>query len=188
MAGCSVSPQDQLLSVSQIAQQANPQTTPQPAGTAANQQTAPASPAKLISVSDIAKNGVPDDTATQPAIQPHDKSAVAQGMADEGVTDYKPGQGIPFGHSGVGMRTGDITPSQAGEGLATIGAVAGATVLPEVVAGAKALVPAATKGLGAVTAWAEAHPILARAVYEGIKGAVWYKTLKTISRVGNAGE
>lgn len=55
-------------------------------------------------------------------------------------------------------------------------------------AGVPALLPAATKGAVAVGAWAEAHPILARLVYEGIKGAAWYKLLKKAATIGSAGK
>lgn len=44
--------------------------------------------------------------------------------------------------------------------------------------GGKALIPALTRGVTAIGEWAEAHPITAKLIYEGIKGATWYKILK----------
>jgi hypothetical protein len=79
------------------------------------------------------------------------------------------------------QKTEGETGAKAGalSGFATIGSIVGGS---ELLAGAKALVPAATRGVMAIGEWAEAHPILARMVYEGVKGAAWYKTLKTIGK------
>lgn len=107
------------------------------------------------------------DAAFGSAAPPADNSAVAQAMADEGVSDYKPGQGIPFGHYGVGMRTGDITPSQAEHGAEGIGAVALPGVLGEVgnlLHGAGEAAPRATQALKLVTQWAKTNPFKAYAL------------------------
>lgn len=79
-------------------------------------------------------------------------------------------------------------PEQQGKlaGAAAIGA-AGSVAPMAVKAGAAALLPAATKGVVAIGDWAEAHPIMARLVYEGIKGAAWYKLIKKAANIGSAG-
>jgi hypothetical protein len=75
-------------------------------------------------------------------------------------------------------------PDQQGKLVAAAAIGAGGAAIS---AGVPALLPAATKGVVAIGNWAEAHPILARLVYEGIKGAAWYKLIKKASDIGNAG-
>lgn len=121
--------------------------------------------------------------AGNPAITPTPGTGVVgEQMAEEGVSDYKPGQGLPFGHYGVGMRTGDITPSQAEHGAEAIGTAATLGSAVEIHAalnaGFKALVPALTAGTVAVGEWATAHPMAAKAIYH---------TLRTILQAGAFG-
>jgi hypothetical protein len=92
-----------------------------------------------------------------------------------------------------------LTPEQKGDvesgraaGAVSVPVVAGSMIgtneaVGALTAGGKALLPALTSGITAIGAWAEAHPVTAKLIYEGIKGAGWYKLLKTASRVGNAG-
>lgn len=97
------------------------------------------------------------------------QSATAQAMQQQGVQNYKPGQGLPFGHYGTGgMTTGDITPDQAKGGALTIGGVALGAAAPSIVgAGAKALTPAVIKA----GQWAARNPQLAKILVEAAGGA-----------------
>ena len=69
------------------------------------------------------------------------------------------------------------------------GAAAGATavapaVLPSAVAaGAGALAPALTRGVVGVTAWAAAHPVAAKVIWEGLKVAIMGTAAGTAARI-----
>lgn len=120
--------------------------------------------------------------APLPGEVPSSSGVVAQQMAQEGVTDYKPGQGLPYPRLG-GIRSSDITPSQAAGGAQTIAGVAGATALPAVIgAGARAALPYVVQAGN----WAEANPMLAKILLEGAKmtglGTAIYKGLKKATK------
>lgn len=109
------------------------------------------------------------------------QSATAQEMQSQGVSNYQPGRGLPFGHYGTGMTTGDITPTQAKGGALAIAGTAGAAALPAAVnAGATALLPHVLR-LGT---WAAENPIAAKLAIEAIKGTAYlgggYAALKKI--------
>lgn len=88
----------------------------------------------------------PFDTPLPGEVADPNQSATAQQMQAQGVSNYKPGQGLPFGHYGMGMTTGDVTPEQAKSGALTIGGVTLGAAAPAIAsAGARALIPYATQ-------------------------------------------
>lgn len=140
-------------------QQAN-----QPAQPAASQNAAPAStPGDLL-----AKIAATPDQGSQ--IVPADASATAGAMADAGVSDYKPGQGAPFGHYGKGaMTSSDVTPTQAELGA---GAIAGTTAAVGTAAALPAVIPATVAGAKAINTWARANPVHAYLVLQLLREAL----------------
>lgn len=135
-------------------------------------------------------------------VVPIDKvhEAIGKGFQLKGAPVKAPSLNMQPSNVGIAMGSenqGVANPQQPAEQFALQhpeqqGALAGAAAVgaggAAISAGIPALIPAATKGIVAVGQWAEAHPILARLIYEGVKGAAWYKLLKKASDVGNAGK
>jgi hypothetical protein len=144
-------PQSPLVSVSQMAQASSATAG---GNTSANQPNAPAVPAKpsLVSVSDIAKNGIPE--TTQPS-EPEPQGTIAIPAAGR----------IP----GVMMPAPQVTPGQAAAGLAA-GAVAGGTVLAG--SALPAVLPHTIAGVKAIGSWASANPVSAYLMFQILKEAI----------------
>jgi hypothetical protein len=85
------------------------------------------------------------------------------------VTDYKPGSGLPFGHTGAGITTSDMTPTQAKAGALTTAGAAGVTGAGEIMPAVFAHTIEGAKALGA---WAARNPLQAWVALEVLKEAI----------------